>query len=137
MINCSAKTIIITKKYNPRGSNINSIDKKHVPIITDNPNLIEKFPKDSIFLAYKKFSNLKDLILGVDAYSLAPLKEIDEDRCCSYWIKKCDACKNLLTIYHLSNVLQHKNLLNIYHLSNVLQHKKFVNHISSFQCFAT
>ena len=36
---------IFITQYNPPGPNINSISKKHLPIITDNPNLVEMFPK--------------------------------------------------------------------------------------------
>ena len=40
------KPVIFTKQYNPLGPNINSIIKKLLPIITDNSNLVEMFPKD-------------------------------------------------------------------------------------------
>ena len=40
-----AKPVIFTTKYNPLGPNINSvIKKKHLPVITDNPSLLEMFP---------------------------------------------------------------------------------------------
>ena len=37
------KTVIFTTQYNPLGPNINSIIKKHLPVITDNPSLVEMF----------------------------------------------------------------------------------------------
>ena len=43
---------------------------KHLLIITDNPNLIDMFPKNSMFCAYKRFPNLKDLIVHADPYSI-------------------------------------------------------------------
>ena len=79
--------------------------KRHLPIITANPNLIKMFPKDSIFCAYKRFLNLKDVMVRADPYSIKPLKEVDQDLCCSDFMKRCDSCKN------------------------------FVDHISSFDCF--
>ena len=101
------KPVIFTTQYNPLGPNINSIIKKHLPIITDNPNLVEMFPKDSMFCAYKRFPNLKDLMVRADPYSTKPFKEIDQNPGCSDCIKRCDSCEN------------------------------FVDHISSFECFAT
>ena len=101
------KPVIFTTQYNPLGPNINSIIKKHLPIITDNPNLVQMFPKDSMFCAYKRFPNLKDLMVRADPYSIKPFKEIDQNAGCSVCIKRCDSCKN------------------------------FVDHILSFECFAT
>ena len=79
--------------------------KTHLPYITDNPNLAEMFAKHSIFCAYKRFPNLKDLMVRADPYSIKPLKEIDQDPGCSDCMKRCDSYKN------------------------------FVDHISSFECF--
>ena len=76
-------------------------------IITGNPNLAGMFPKYSMFCAYKRFPNLKELIVRADHYSIKPLKEIDQDSGCIDCMKWCDSCKN------------------------------FVDHISSFECFAT
>ena len=65
------------------------------------------FPKDSIFCAYKRFPNPKDLMVHADPYSIKPLKEIDSDPSCNDCMKRCDSYKN------------------------------FVDNISSFECFAT
>ena len=65
------------------------------------------FPKDSMFCAYKRFPNLKDLMEHADPYGLKPLKEIDQDPGCSDCKKIRDSCKN------------------------------FADHVSSFECFAT
>ena len=65
------------------------------------------FPKDSVFCTYKRFPNLKDLMVHADPYSIIPLQEIDQDPGCSDCMRRCDSCKN------------------------------FVDHISSFECFAT
>ena len=43
---------------------------KHLLIITDNPNLVDMFPKNSMFCAYKRFPNLKDLIVHANPYSI-------------------------------------------------------------------
>ena len=101
------KTVTFTTQYNPLRPNMNSIIKKHLPIITDNPNLVEIFSKNSMFCAYKRFPNLKDLMVLADPYNIKPLKEIDQNPACSDCMKRCDSCKN------------------------------FVDHVSSFECFAT
>ena len=49
----NTKPVIFTTQYNPLGPNINSIvKKKHLLVITYNPNLAEMFPKDLIFCIY-------------------------------------------------------------------------------------
>ena len=40
------KPVIFTTQYNPVGPNINPIVKKPLPIIIDNPNLVEMFPNE-------------------------------------------------------------------------------------------
>ena len=65
------------------------------------------FSKDSIFYAYKRFPNLKDLMVLDHPYIIKPLKEADQDPDCSDCMKRCDSCKN------------------------------FVDHISSLECFAS
>ena len=51
------------------------------------------FPKDSIFLEYKKFANLRDLMVHADPYSIKPSKEVDGDPGCSDCVKRCDLHK--------------------------------------------
>ena len=76
-------------------------------MITDNPNLVATFPRDSIFCAYKRLPNLKDLMMHADPYNIKPLKEIDQNPGCNDCMIKCGSCKN------------------------------FVDYISSFECFGT
>ena len=45
------------------------------------------FPKSSMFCAYKRFPNLKALIVYADPYSIKPLKEIGQDPNCSDCMK--------------------------------------------------
>ena len=68
------KPVIFTTQYKLLGPNINSIIKKHLLIITNNPSLVEMFPKDSMFCAYKRFPNLKNLMVHADPQSIKPLK---------------------------------------------------------------
>ena len=60
-----------------------------------------------MFCPYKRFPNLKDLMVGVYLYSIKPLKEIDQHLGRSVCMKRIYSCKNS------------------------------VDHISSFECFAT
>ena len=41
--------------------------------------------------AYKRFPNLKELMVYADPYNIKPLKEIDQDSGCSYCMKRCDS----------------------------------------------
>ena len=41
-----------------------------------NPNLVEMFPKNSMFCAYKRFPNLTDLMVRADPSSIKLFKEI-------------------------------------------------------------
>ena len=45
------------------------------------------FHKDSIFYAYKRFPNLRDLMVQTDPYSIKPLKEVHQDPSCSNCMK--------------------------------------------------
>ena len=47
-----------------------------------------------MFCTYKKFPNLKDLMVRVDPYSIKPSKEIDQDPGSSDYKKRCDSCEN-------------------------------------------
>ena len=60
-----------------------------------------------MFCPYKRFPNLKDLMVGVYLYSIKPLKEIDQHPGRGVCMKRIYSCKNS------------------------------VDHISSFECFAT
>ena len=64
------------RNTNPFGPNINSIIKKHIPIVTGNPNFVKMFTKNSMFYAYKRFPNLKYLMVLADPYCIKPLKNI-------------------------------------------------------------
>ena len=91
------KPVIFTTEDDPLSPNISFMIKKHLPIIKDNSNLIEMFPKEmgnisqgdvSIFCANKRFPNLRDLIVPADPYSIKPLKEVDQDPGCSNCTKR-------------------------------------------------
>ena len=58
-----------------------------------NPNLVEMFPKDSMFCAYKRFPNLTDLIVRADPASIKLFKEIDQDPGCSDCMKNVTPVK--------------------------------------------
>ena len=64
------------------------------------------FPKDAMLCAYKRFPNLKDLMVRYVPYSIKPLKEIDQDP--------------LPTIHHLLKVLQQNKFLKSEYISHEL-----------------
>ena len=73
------------------GPSINYIIKRYIPIIIGNPNLIDMFPKNSIFWAYKCFLSLKDVMVTGDSFIIKSLKEVDQDTCCNDCMKRCDS----------------------------------------------
>ena len=56
-------------KCNPRGPNVKQIIDKHLRIITHNPNLKQFFLDKPFTVAYKRESNLKDLLVRSDPYT--------------------------------------------------------------------
>ena len=113
---------MFTTQYNPLGPNINSVIKKNLPIVTESPNLVEMFPKFSMFCAYKRFSNLKDLIVRADLYIIKPLKEKDQNSGSSGCMKRYDSCK--IFVDHVSSFeyIATKKLSHVHHtiLYNIL-----------------
>ena len=67
---------------------------RHLPIITDSPNQVKMFPQDSIFCAYKRSPNLKNLMVRVYPYTIKPTKEVDQDPGCNGCMKRCGSCRN-------------------------------------------
>ena len=57
------------------------------------------FPKDSMFFEYKRFSNLKDLMVRADPNSIKPLREIDENLVAVIVRKYVTPIKAFLNLY--------------------------------------
>ena len=64
------KRIVFSTKYNPRGSDINMILKKYLPIIENEESLNALYSKGSVMVAFKREQNLKDLLLRGDPYNI-------------------------------------------------------------------
>ena len=88
--------VIFATKYNPRGPNVKSIINNHISLISTDPVLHDLFPNNSIMVAYKRESNLKDLLLRSDPYNvksdLVNCQELGYVKC----KKKCDSCNNFV-----------------------------------------
>ena len=77
------------------------------------PNLVEMFPKDSVFCACKSFRYLKVLMTRADPYSIKTLKEINQDPGSSDFMRRSDYVDNIssfgcfATIFFLNQKLSH------------------------------
>ena len=77
--------------YNPRLPNVNQIIRRNLHLLNSNSQLQETFPNNSIFPAYRRGKNLKEI--------LAPSKfkthsNNESLHGCTKCNKRCDLCKN-------------------------------------------
>ena len=63
-------TIIFPAEYNPRGSNVNAIIKRHEHILQYNTASKELFPTNLFIVANKRATNLQELVLRADPYNV-------------------------------------------------------------------
>ena len=80
--------------YNPRLPDINSLLKKHLPILHSDDSMKEVFPTNSITTIYKRNNNLREIL----SPSLYPVIKRDSSSSSVTSCGKCDICKNFLVI---------------------------------------
>ena len=98
-VNMDITPTIFTTHYNPLGPDFKSIISKHLPLLCESNTLKDAFPRESIFVAFKRFPNLKELMVRADPYS----REVDHSqdpnpgyvRCNK---RSCDSCDNFVDI---------------------------------------
>lgn len=89
--------IIFSTKYNPRGPNVKKIVQQFLPILQQNPELVQLFPKNCIMVAHKRENNLTNLLLRSDPYNIK--SDITNNLDYGYTKckrKNCDSCKNFV-----------------------------------------
>ena len=79
--------------YNPKLPNINSLVKKHLPILHTDAKMKKLFPNEAISVVYKRGHNLKE-ILSPSLYPKINQKRASKITSCT----KCDICKNYLIV---------------------------------------
>ena len=84
--------------YNPILPDIQRVIQRHVHLLRSSPELLEIFPAKSIFPAYRRTKNLKDILapskFGGDGEINQAGREMEGCLKCS---SRCDLCKNFLT----------------------------------------
>ena len=88
----SDATIVFATSYNPRGPNVKGIVKRHAGLLYNDPILKDLYPKDSILVANRRESNLKDLLTRADPYNLKSdlVSGSGGYSCCD---KSCESCQ--------------------------------------------
>ena len=102
--------IVFATKYNPRGPDVKAIVEKNIHLITGNPELKKLYPDGSILVASKRESNLKELIMRGDPYSIKSDLCDTENHGYKKCTRKCDSCSNFVdeTSYITSNATGRK-----------------------------
>ena len=92
------KVFPLVLDYNPILPDIQRVIQRHVHLLRSSPELLEIFPSKSIFPAYRRTKNLKDILapskFGGDGEINQAGREMEGCLKCS---SRCDICKNFLT----------------------------------------
>ena len=92
------KVFPLVLDYNPILPDIQRVIQRHVHLLRSSPELLEIFPSKSIFPAYRRTKNLKDILapskFGGDGEINQAGREMEGCLKCS---SRCDLCKNFLT----------------------------------------
>ena len=86
-----SKNVKLIMKYNPRFPDLNSLLKKHMPLLYTNPTLKTIFPQGCINSVFKRNQSLKELL----APSFYPDNKVNRANSITS-CNKCDVCKNYL-----------------------------------------
>ena len=90
------KVFPLVLDYNPILPDIQKVIKKHFYLLNSSPEVKEIFPSKSIFSAYRRTKNLKDMLAPLKFRVTSSRNQREENRGCSKCDKKCDLCKNYL-----------------------------------------
>ena len=84
---------IFSTKFNPRGPDIRKILKKHhKEVICNDEKTIKILPEGAICVAYKRYTNLKELLAPSNPFKSRSCG--DYISCFKCKAKRCDCCKN-------------------------------------------
>ena len=91
------KVFPLVLDYNPILPDIQSIIRKHVHLLRSSPQITESFPAKSVFPAYRRTKNLKE-ILAPSKFrpSSAANQTVNKGGCFKCEKNRCDLCKNFL-----------------------------------------
>ena len=92
----TSRPVIFTTQFNPIGPDIRKIINSHLHLFNSSPVLKEISPKGSIFTAYKRLPNLKELMVRADPYISNHGNNIVDDPGYKTCNRKCDSCNNFV-----------------------------------------
>ena len=90
------KVFPLVLDYNPIFPDIQKVIKNHFHLLQSSPEVKEIFPSKSIFPAYRRTKNLKELLAPSKFQATSCRNPREENGGCSKCNKKCDLCKNYL-----------------------------------------
>ena len=91
------KVFPLVMDYNPILHDIQKIIQKHAHLLRSSPELLEIFPSKSIFPAYRRTKNLKDILAPSKFCENRGVDQAEsETRGCFKCSSRCDFCKNFL-----------------------------------------
>ena len=91
------KVFPLVLDYNPILPDIQQVIKKHSHLLRLSPELLEIFPSKSIFPAYRRTKNLKEILAPSKFRNIEARNEtLEDDRGCYKCNKRCDLCKKFL-----------------------------------------
>ena len=90
------KVFPLVLDYNPILPDIQKVIKNHFHLLQSSPEVKEIFPSKSIFPAYRRTKNLKELLAPSKFQVTSCRNPREENGGCSKCNKKCDLCKNYL-----------------------------------------
>ena len=91
------KVFPLVLNYNPILPDVQSIIRKHAHLLRSSPLIAEIFPAKSVFPAYRRTKNLKE-ILAPSKFQTSPAtnQTVNEGGCFKCEKNRCDLCKNFL-----------------------------------------
>ena len=91
------KVFPLVLDFNPLLPNISQIVRKHIHLLRSSPHLNEIFPPKSIFPAYRRTKNLKEILAPSKLRPLSGPNDYDrEGGGCYKCGKRCDLCTNYI-----------------------------------------
>ena len=92
------KVLPLVLDYNPLLPDIQKIIKKHAHLLRSSPELVEIFPSKSIFPAYRRTKNLKELLAPsrFSSKAIGDQNQEEANGCFKCNKKRCDLCQHFL-----------------------------------------
>ena len=118
------KVFPLVLDYNTILPDIQKVIKNHFHLLQSSPEVKEIFPCKSIFPAYRRTKNLKDLLAPSKFQVTSCRNQREENGGCSKCNKKCDLCKHYL--FKLQNFKVQLLVVSIPFNKNFLVHRKML-----------